>query len=752
MSRQPSAHPKPTILLRRLLERFTQRTAALPTVSTGWQALEQGNAELAESIAKMHGQSGVGASEAMHLLAKARLSQGDWQAAQDAYGHSLSAAWSDEIALEWARLKIEKGTEDAFEWLKSLIARSPSNAAASLALSDLLSKTGKIDEAITTIMPVLESPPLVGQLAVDVYHFLVRLDRHDLAQLYLERALRDPYCPPEIQLLHLQTLTDAEPDATAISAARRYARLHPNHAQLQVQLGTLLCKAGLPDEASQAASQAVRLQPSNPQILRESALILEKIGQFESAVDNLELAVHFSPQDIDAWNSLMRVNFAAPDRHVAAETFARLSELHPDSHQTWFWRARIAEQDNRITDAIAAYEQCLAINPQWAPALTNLGLLRIERGDVTEAVELLSEVQRQFPLDAAAHLNLGMALRFAAQPLLALEHFDEAWRLEPADPITQYQRASLHLALGNFEEGWRQYESRWLQPHSDPKRFQYRPWNGEAIPDQTLTIWGEQGLGDQIMFASCISDAAARVKQCTVECHPRLTALFARSFPACRIAASPIGRQPEDVPESAHQIPMGTLPLLFRRDRSAFPEHNGYLRPDPRHVSHWQTMLNALPGKFRVGISWIGGVRQTGRARRSLNLIDWKQILTVPDVSFVSLQYTPCDDELDEVRSTLSCSIAHWQSAIDDLDQTAALMSQLDLVISVCNTVVHLGGALNIPTLVLTPKVPEWRYLAEGEKMSWYPSVSLIRQSAFNQWSDVMDEAERQLREFIARD
>ena len=148
--------------------------------------------------------------------------------------------------------------------------------------------------------------------------------------------------------------------------------------------------------------------------------------------------------------------------------------------------------------------------------------------------------------------------------------------------------------------------------------------------------------------------------------------------------------------------------------------------------------LAELPGRYKVGVSWIGGVRQTGRARRSISLRRWAPLLSSPEIDFVSLQYTACAPEREEVKRDLGIDLWHWQDAIDDLDQSAAMISELDAVVSVCNTVVHLTGALGKPVWVLTPFVAEWRYLDQGTSMPWYPAARLIRQPTLNDWSTTL--------------
>jgi ADP-heptose:LPS heptosyltransferase len=182
---------------------------------------------------------------------------------------------------------------------------------------------------------------------------------------------------------------------------------------------------------------------------------------------------------------------------------------------------------------------------------------------------------------------------------------------------------------------------------------------------------------------------------------------------------------------------MGTLPLFLRRRSSDFPSHTGYLKADARRVAYWKAMLATLPGRRKVGISWRGGLATTQRSFRSIPLAAWLPILSTLGIDFVSLQYGEVDAELGVLRAS-GASLTHWQDAIDDYDETAALVSALDLVVSVQTAVVHLAGALGQRAKVLITAQPEWRYGATGS-MIWYPSVRLYRQETPGDWKPVIE-------------
>jgi ADP-heptose:LPS heptosyltransferase len=193
-------------------------------------------------------------------------------------------------------------------------------------------------------------------------------------------------------------------------------------------------------------------------------------------------------------------------------------------------------------------------------------------------------------------------------------------------------------------------------------------------------------------------------------------------------------------------VSAGSLAYRLRRKPEDFPQHNGFLKADPSKVAAWRERLAALGPGRKIGLSWQGGVGFTGRKRRSLTLEQLLPILRLPGHQFVSLQYTEVRDEVRALESRHGVKVHHWQEAIDDYDQTAALVAALDSVLTVCTAIVHLSGALGRPALVMVPYGPDWRYGANSERMIWYPAHRLLRQRRIGEWKEVLDEVAQRLR------
>jgi hypothetical protein len=251
-------------------------------------------------------------------------------------------------------------------------------------------------------------------------------------------------------------------------------------------------------------------------------------------------------------------------------------------------------------------------------------------------------------------------------------------------------------------------------------RLPFPRWDGTPFAEGRLLVRSEQGIGDMILFASCVADALERAPRLVLEAPDKLVPLFARSFPAADVRPATPGYPPwlEEFRDVGAAITAGSLMGLFRRDAGDFPARNAYLFADPQRVSRWRGRLAELGPGPKVGITWAGGFFRTGRKGRTIGPDDLEPLLAFPDVHFVSLQYTPeAAAESAELAARRGLPVHHWPEAIADYEETAALVSALDLVITVCTAAAHLSGALGQRVWILAPQSASWRYLGSGEDL-----------------------------------
>jgi hypothetical protein len=393
-------------------------------------------------------------------------------------------------------------------------------------------------------------------------------------------------------------------------------------------------------------------------------------------------------------------------------------------------------QADRCDEARAVAAAALAREPDSYEALLLLGTAHQKLHDPERALEHYARAERLRDGDPELHDLRGATLQELGRLPEALAEYDRAVALHPDFPLARFHRGMARLLLGDFERGWPDYELRLLNDAASPRAPRPSALDATTLRDRVLLLAREQGLGDEIMFASLASEASALAGHCVLECDPRLAALFRRSFPGIEVLPSARGDARPGRPVD-FELPIGSLAQFLRRGAADFPRHAGYLQADPQRVAYWRDRLAALGPGMKIGLSWAGGVRKTRGALRTIALERLGPLLRTPGVHFVSLQYTPqATAEIAAIAG--EAALAHWPEAIDDYDETAALVCALDLVISVCTSVVHLAGALGRPAWVLAPVGPEWRYGASGESMIWYPSVRVLRQARYKDWDPVV--------------
>lgn len=485
--------------------------------------------------------------------------------------------------------------------------------------------------------------------------------------------------------------------------------------------------------------------------LFEAGRVLQASGDLARAQQRYEKSLALDPRDAERWTALGRLLHARQHLRLACSCWRTAYEIDPAAPGSLRRLTGALVEAELADEALAIAADAAARVPESFEAQLSLGFVHLKRHEPGRALAC-AEAATRLRADDAELLDLrGVALQELGRLDEALASYDRAAALQPGHPLYAFHRGLVRLLLGDFARGWPDYELR-LASADVPQRPRAAPaWDGSPLAGRTLLVYREQGLGDEIMFASMLPELVAAGARCVVECEPRLAGLFRRSFPAVEVIASRDDRALPERPARPSidvEIPAGSLPLHLRREASDFPRHAGYLEADPARVTRWRERLAALGPELKVGLSWTGGVRKTRRGLRSLDLPRLLPVLACPGVRFVSLQYTHgAAEEAAHLEEAHGVRIEHWPEAISDYEDTAALACALDLVVSVCTSLVHLCGALGREVWVMAPHSPEWRYGSRGDGMPWYPSARLFRQPAFAQWEPVIGAVAQALRE-----
>ena len=441
---------------------------------------------------------------------------------------------------------------------------------------------------------------------------------------------------------------------------------------------------------------------------------------------------------------------------VAAELLLSEAVRQSPREATFHYNLALAlQQQGRLEDAEAAYSAALKLRPSYREAWENLGVVRQDMERFDDAVQAYRQALVLDPCSPVANRNLGNVLRVLGRMNEAVKHYQKAIECNPLAGEIVFGYGSALLASGDYAHGWRWYEWRYWAPEnlqqSPPCQVPLPKWDGSDLAGKQLLTYGEQGIGDEIMFASCVEEVARQAQGVTLLCESRLAPLFARSFPRVRVVAKRLtGSVPalDSACESDFRISLASLPGFLRKEESAFPRKT-YLVADGAAVGQWKRRLAALGKPLKVGISWRGGVEGRARAARSLDLQMLSPLFERLDVAFVNLQYGRHDDEIAAFNRDAANPLVSFPEIdpLRDMDDFAALLSALDLVISVDNSTVHLAGALGVPTWVLLPGHADWRWQRGREDTLWYPTLRLFWQEKFGKgsWTEVVADVAKAL-------
>jgi Tfp pilus assembly protein PilF len=403
----------------------------------------------------------------------------------------------------------------------------------------------------------------------------------------------------------------------------------------------------------------------------------------------------------------------------------------PNSAPALYLTAWAFLKGERFGIAYNLLKRSVELNPRQE-TWNNLGMAAIGMHRLQEAEEFLRKSLKKDPEAAASLGNMALISVYNCDPERAIHYADRAIKADPNYSVAWENKGYAALMQGDFETGWTGYESMLGQSKYRPLKPPHEGcpyWLGEK--DLSLYVRGEQGVGDEISFARILPDLLKDGHKVTMECDGKLEGLFQRSFPEIEFVGTRHSKDREWLLKrqfDAHCL-VGSLAYHYRRSVDDFPGRQ-YLVADPGRRLQWRALLDTLPGK-KVGIAWTGGMKSTFKARRSFSLEGLLPILKTPGITWVSLQYQDPTEEIEAFQESHGIKIHHWKRASEspDYDDQAALVSELDSVVTVCTAVCHLSGALGKKTYVLVPAKPRWFYGLKGNTLPWYGSVELFRQT-----------------------
>jgi tetratricopeptide (TPR) repeat protein len=501
------------------------------------------------------------------------------------------------------------------------------------------------------------------------------------------------------------------------------------------------CKQLLAD--MEDLKKRIARHPGDANLRFLSAQNLEELSRYEEAYLEYQQILKLDPAHGESHFRIGNILFEQGELGEAVECYRRAAAYLPRTETVHLKHANVLMDLDRFDEAIESYRLAVEINPGFVSGWYDLGNALREDERYSEAETCYRKTLELDPSHEKARFNLGIVLRNQGRLSKSMDCWERILRNAPHNAQAKLQQALTLLTRGNYSLGWDEFEWRW-KAEIRPRFFEVPAWNGDSLADKSILIHAEQGVGDEIMFASCIPELLEQAGECLIECDTRLVSLFERSFLQARVFSRPINRS-GTVQEPAHcfdrQIAMGSLPRFLSRSIDSFPEQKRFLIPDEKRLRKWHERFAELENGLKVGISWRGGKKPEVRRSRSTTLDQWISVFRIPGVQFINLQYGECRQELATCREQHSISIHDWNDAdpVADLDDFAAQIAALDLVISIDNATVHMAGALGVPVWTLLPFAADFRWMTGTDTSPWYPSMTLFRQPEPRDWQRVFD-------------
>ncbi len=548
----------------------------------------------------------------------------------------------------------------------------------------------------------------------------------------------------------IQSAADLDADALAalergdiVAAEARFreaiARYGPRPHRLAM-LGQILLRLARPKEAAQALADASAAMPGNASIEAALGIALVQSGESAAAVTPLERAVALAPSNKDAWNALGLARAATGNIDAAGDAFGRALAAAPRFTPALVNWCQALVNAGRLADAIRVASAAAKRHPDDPDVWFTLGNLRMRESNLDASRDAFARSAALFQGNGPTHVNLGLVLQWSGRLAEAEAQFRTARECDPADPDARFGLATTLLKLRRSDEGWALYaQGRVGAPDWPDRRIPAQPWDGRPLADGALIVDADQGIGDVLQFARFLPLARERV--------PRLI-VFCSSYqsPAIPLLATmpgidaivDTGSGPQRI---AATCAMSELPHLLGLGDAAFAPFDAYLVPPSDAVRRWSSRVASLPGR-KVGLCWGGNPRpeyvEAHRIdrRRSIPAERLAWLAKVPGLSLVNLQKGAAGSD----KIAFGAALVDWTDELVDMGETAALIANLDLVISVDTSVVHCAGATGATVWMLDRFDNCWRWGTDPRAPGWYRNLRIFRQTTFGDWSSVQDE------------
>ena len=615
---------------------------------------------------------------------------------------------------------------------RQVLAASPRNPDALHMLGLLAHHVGQHQAAVELISQAVDLVPRHAPALTNLASVLGALGRWEAALDSCNRALA---VDPTLVAAHLNRGNALRAQGLLEPAAESYRQallLRRDYPEAFYNLGLVLEAQGKRDEAARSLRRALEVRPTYAEAHNLLGNLHQAQGRIDEAVTCYGRAIALQPGFAEAHNNLGLALAARGDSGEAIRSLERALTVRPDYAEAHNNLGAQLEAAGRHEDALASYRRALELRPEFPEAWNNVGNAQQAAGKLDEALASYRRALALRPDYADAWNNLGNALQAAGRPDEAIRSHDQALALKPDDPDAQWNKAFALLLMGDFPRGWAQFEWRWAaqERHGFVRRFTAPPWLGEQpVAGKRLLLHHEQGFGDMLQMLRYVPSLAGQGATVIVEVPAALATLAMSADGVAEVVVAG-----DTLPDHDLHCPFMSVPLACRTTLETVPAAVPYLRAPEGEVARWGRKLGPRT-RLRVGLVWSGSTGHRNDRQRSVALAQLLPLLEA-DAEFISLQreYRPADRALLDAEGR----IRDFADGLTDFAATAALMSHLDLVITVDTAAAHLAGALGIPVWLMLPYAPDYRWMLGRTDSPWYPTMRLFRQPSPGDWESVL--------------
>ena len=622
-----------------------------------------------------------------------------------------------------------------------------------------LAALGHDEQAISVLRTLVDLDPSSREARFVLGGCLRKFERYNEAEVIAKRLINSDKADRRGWLLYAELLQQQgfyEAAERVIKGGLRYTE---KDYALWSMYGSLLFRQERYGRAIKIYQRALLAAPTLPQAYEQLAAAYDTLSKEAVATKLYARGMRFKGKSARGIAALSSMALQSGDEDLALKYAKEALELDPiDERAIGAYVAVLVAKEDFAAALDAARRQYLRL-PEKASVVSIYATTLARSGRADEAVELLHEKMADAPRSIELIRAYMSVSTWLGQPAMALSFFHRMYRLHTSRKGSQTALAMQLLWLGHWAAGFDVYETGFDQVKRGrglKRKFVQKRWEGEDLTGKSIVVHTEQGIGDEIMFATAVSDLSKWASKVQVEATKRVTRLFRRAFPDVEVISHKVGGAHETDEDVDYFVPIGSLPRVLRRKTSLFGRNRPYLQPDPELSQSLRQSYKAKHGDdLIVGIGWRGGSGAMRRKQRSFTEADLLPVLKIPGVTFVCIQYGDVEEEVAAVNRELDQDII-FDPTVDPLKDLVASASQIaacDMVISATNAGVHTAGGLGVPCWALVPFESDWRWTWGRHDVLWYPGMRLFRQERLDEtWGEVIDRVTHDFQSLLAGD